>query len=758
MRRCAKPRSNEKVRVTEKSKLFGAFTCVIWLICLPCIVRAPELLGFLKSDPALLYASLSSHLHPGPFSGYPPLPTADPNIGFTSQALGYRAAADVLSGVFPWWNHYEGVGAPLAGEMQAAALFPLAWLLVLPGGQLYMHICLQIIAGLSTFALLRKLGCTPLAACAAGIVFQFNGTYAWLANAVINPIAFLPVALLGIETIRERIEAGRRGGAAWLTVGLALSLYAGFPEVAYLDGLLILMWTLVRTFTLARELRVRFLFRVALGGTAALAIAAPILVAFADYLPWANVGGHGADGFAAVSLDPAFLLAVLVPYAFDRIFLVPDFNSFWGSVGGYAGCMLLIVALCGIGGRAMRGLRIALALWIAVAVGISYGMPGANIILHLVPGLKSAAYYRYLPPSWEFALAVLAGFGLTEIERGINGKRALAAAAVVIAAGGGLALLTHARHFPLHGTPLVGNLIYIAIAVAVVVACTLLPISARSKACGVACVMAFEAVLYFVVPTLSHPSRGQLELGGVRYLQSHIGFQRFVTLGPLGPNYGSYFGLASINHNDLPIPREWTDYVGRHLDGNAPPILFTGVSRADPNGPSAADNLVSNVDAYRKIGVEYVLVPSGALDQKPFASFAQYVESHRAAGVRQVYGDAAMQIFALSDSAPYFSAPGCALHARTRDALDADCAQAVPLTRLEMYMPGWTATVNGNPMPVRRVGEIFQAIDLPAGRSAVAFRFIPPHMTWAAALLVLGLLLFGFDLKVGRAGKGSAAT
>jgi uncharacterized membrane protein YfhO len=66
--------------------------------------------------------------------------------------------------------------------------------------------------------------------------------------------------------------------------------------------------------------------------------------------------------------------------------------------------------------------------------------------------------------------------------------------------------------------------------------------------------------------------------------------------------------------------------------------------------------------------------------------------------------------------------------------------------------------VNGNPMPVRRVGEIFQAIDLPAGRSAVAFRFIPPHMTWAAALLVLGLLLFGFDLKVGRAGKGSAAT
>ena len=99
MRRCAKPRSNEKVRVTEKSKLFGAFTCVIWLICLPCIVRAPELLGFLKSDPALLYASLSSHLHPGPFSGYPPLPTADPNIGFTSQALGYRAAADVLSGV-----------------------------------------------------------------------------------------------------------------------------------------------------------------------------------------------------------------------------------------------------------------------------------------------------------------------------------------------------------------------------------------------------------------------------------------------------------------------------------------------------------------------------------------------------------------------------------------------------------------------------------------------------------------------------------
>jgi hypothetical protein len=122
-------------------------TAIILLCLAPLIVKSPLLFGLLNCDPTLLYAGLQHGLHPGPLGGYPPYPTIDPNIAFTSHALGRRVILDILQGQWPWWNYYEGVGAPLAGEMQSAALFPLTWLLYFKNGQLYMHLALQMIAG-----------------------------------------------------------------------------------------------------------------------------------------------------------------------------------------------------------------------------------------------------------------------------------------------------------------------------------------------------------------------------------------------------------------------------------------------------------------------------------------------------------------------------------------------------------------------------------------------------------------------------------
>src|SRR5262249_10332724 len=43
--------------------------------------------------------------------------TIDPNDGFISQALGHRAALDVLHLRMPWWDSDEATGAPLAAGM-----------------------------------------------------------------------------------------------------------------------------------------------------------------------------------------------------------------------------------------------------------------------------------------------------------------------------------------------------------------------------------------------------------------------------------------------------------------------------------------------------------------------------------------------------------------------------------------------------------------------------------------------------------------
>src|SRR5262249_49786057 len=121
------------------------------------------------------------------------LPTIDPNNGFVSQALGHRAALDLLHFHLPWWTPYEGTGAPLAGEMQSAALFPPPLLTAISNGQLYEHMLLEFIAGAATYLVLRRLSVARLACLAAAIAFALNGTFAWFTHAPVNPVAFLPL-------------------------------------------------------------------------------------------------------------------------------------------------------------------------------------------------------------------------------------------------------------------------------------------------------------------------------------------------------------------------------------------------------------------------------------------------------------------------------------------------------------------------------------------------------------------------------------
>ena len=132
---------------------------VTLLIVQPIIVKAVLLLGILKSDPRVTMSGLGSAV----FTGLGGTPTIDPNIAFTSHAIGSLAARSVVAGESLWWNPYEGVGAPLAGEMQSAALFPLTWLMALPNGQLIEHLVFQIVAGCATSSCCANCGFARIA-------------------------------------------------------------------------------------------------------------------------------------------------------------------------------------------------------------------------------------------------------------------------------------------------------------------------------------------------------------------------------------------------------------------------------------------------------------------------------------------------------------------------------------------------------------------------------------------------------------------
>lgn len=731
----------------RRGDLLGVGVVVVAVVT----VNLPYLLHIVHFDPALLYSGLGVQLHSWLVPGTPQI---EPNLGITAQALGHRSALDLLAGKVPWWNPYEGVGSPLAGEMQAASFFPPVLLLVFLDGQLPFHMLLELVGGISTFALLRKLQVRPALAAGAGTAFALCGTFAWLRNAAENPVAFLPLALCGVELARERASTGRRGG--WVVIGLAVALMAvsGFPETAYLEGLFVVLWALARLPTVSGRRRARFVGILACGGITGLALAAPVLVAFADYLRSGYIAGHGG-AIATMSLPGASSATLGFPWMFGPVFANASsspagatLRQMWGSIGGYLTPLVVVLALGGLLATSRhRFLRLLLGLWCVVCLGRTFGVPVLDAVANAIPGGRSIAIYRYAPPTWELAGVVLAALFLEELASGRVGiRRACIAFGVGAGALGAAALAGWSVAHQLLQAPderafLIGSL---GTGVVVLGACLVVftlsvrhPRSRAPAASVLAALMVVEAVAFFGTTTLSAPRRGHLDLAPVHYLQAHLGTQRFYTLGPLQPDYGSYFALAELDTNDLPVPEAWYRFVPRQLDPNSTADVFDGEYEVAPTGLSPAAALVRNLGAYEALGVRYVLAPAGMDLPKPMVAVSLSPTTW---------------IYRLPKAAPLLSAPNgrCTVHfTGSYERFAVRCRSASRVIYQEMWMPGWSATVDGKATVVRRSGPLFQAIGVPAGASTVRFVFRPPYLDQAVLAAALGALTLVAGLVLG---------
>ncbi len=835
------------------------------LVLLPLLIQIPALAGWLNPNPMPLLSGLGIIPHPPLIAGFPGW--LDPNVGTNNQALGPLIATDWMQGVVPWWNPYSGVGMPLAAQMHPAALFlPFVLLLRFAAGVLLLKIVLQAIAGVATWALLRELDASALAAFAGGVVFEFNGTFAWLAHAPIFPIAFLPLLLLGVE------HARRRGGVALTALSLGAMLVAGFPETAYIQGLLAAAWAGLRLVRAAPRSRLGFAIRVGCGGVAGLLLAAPVLWAFIHLLMHGDAGAHSAH-IGHPAIPPVGLGMLLFPYLYGSLFGqsvdVPGLWTLWAGAGGYLSLPLLAIAVAGCVGKRERPIRLLLAGWMLVCLARSFGVPVLTEAVDSLPLLGLSWFFRYAPPSWALSAAILAALAMDDLCRsGHTSVRALLAAiglATCAAVGALLAsrpllsalLLTHAAT----------ERGWIAFSLGWgVVALTGLALAAwRGRIRMVAAVMAVNALTLFAVPLLSGLHGARVDRAPIDFLRARLALQRFYTLGPLQPNYGALFRIASINHNSLPVPRNWVRYIRDRLDRHAAllPAVFTGSEpRGSASAPDQSAELRAHRAAYEALGVRYVLFPPGrdpfgfnmatetseigniprplhageamsgtlpgalvtggtitratvmigtytghangrlgvtlctaavcasgtadlahAADNAPLAvdlapplvmTAGQSIRwqithldgnspvavwlwparhnPHQlvprlalhvplVGGIRRVFTDNLVAIDELPNPAPYFEASGCTLRTIGRTRVRANCPTPARLIRRELFFPGWRARVNGKHVPISQFGDLFQTIDLPAGRSDVRFAFAPPGILWAWIAASLGATL-----------------
>jgi len=68
----------------------------------------------------------------------------------------------------------------------------------------------------------------------------------------------------------------------------------------------------------------------------------------------------------------------------------------------------------------------------------------------------------------------------------------------------------------------------------------------------------------------------------------------------------------------------------------------------------------------------------------------------------------------------------------------------------DFYFPGWTAVVNGRPVPILRTNYVQRGILLPAGQNFVRFAFRPSSLYAGIGISVFGMLIASTVALVGR--------
>jgi hypothetical protein len=687
------------------------------------------LVGLLPRNPVNYRVGLSAEQKVIIFDGQH---TIDPNDGFTSQALGRQAADQWIDLKMPLWNEYEGIGFPLAAGMQSAALFPLVVFNFFEKGFLYIQLILQLVAGIATYLFIKRLKINNIIAISGGVAYALCGTMAWLHNAAFNPVAFLPLLMLGVEQVYMSALSKKPFYKGWVTLALsiALSIYSGFPETVLIYSVLPLGWALIRFYDLHKRLRVDFVKKILIGGTVGLLLAAPIILLFLNYVTNAYTGEHGGS-LASFSFDIYALPALIMPYIYGPIFgnlTNQSTISFWSNIGGYLQLSVFVLAIFSFFNKSInKKITIFFGLVCLIFLLRMYGFPFVTEIINLIPGFSLVAFYRYAFPGLIFSMIVLAALGIGGLARAGKQKVLLilsvfyflVAILIVIASKISLAY-TGSDIKKLY-------LLSILLVFFVILIISFSKLLNKQRAILLlSLLIIFESFVLYVIPQLS-ARRNTLELGSIQFLKSNLGDKRFYSLGPIEPNYGSYFNIASINNNDLPVPKNWANYIENNLNSKTDPILFTGNFSYDSNPLTPLGEFIKNIENYKELATKYLVV------NKSMPNKSLLEEN----GLTLRYSDSVVDIYEIPGPKSYYEVTegNCTLNVISKVKVTANCDNDSVLLRRELYMEGWKA----NSVSVKPGGDddIFQVINLNKGNQIIEYNYEPPYIRFSVVLFAI---------------------
>ncbi|HEY2386752.1 MAG TPA: hypothetical protein VGK30_07300, partial [Candidatus Binatia bacterium] len=329
----------------------------------------------------------------------------------------YLAAAGWAAGEPPLWTPAEGLGAPLAANLNSGAGNPLQLPLVLwPSARAADLFALAriLVLALGTAAFLAELGLTPVAALAGAAIAGY-GSYAlaWIVHHPLSAELYAPLMLAGVER-------GRRGAAGgWLVVALACagSCLGGKLQATLLCVALLSVYGAVRAPRGSGGAGRATLVAAAVAGALGLGLAAYLMLPAAELMRRASglaLGGRSA--LAGLTLPWPTLAAVAVPRAF-----IPPERAFADGLPLPPAVGLVATVLAVVGASASRsplhGLARLFACVAAIVLARNAGLFGHDWMTR-VPVVRGVFFLKYTFVA-AFALAVLAAIGVDAVARGL---------------------------------------------------------------------------------------------------------------------------------------------------------------------------------------------------------------------------------------------------------------------------------------------------------------------------------------------------
>lgn len=763
--------------------------------------RLPSLHSFLWLFPLLLFATA--------IFGGQALVWGTPSLQF----IPWRSLAwnQIQQGIWPFWNPYNGMGAPLLANYQLALYYPPSWPLYalqavggtpwLAWGHTLVLVAHLAWAGYGASRLVRQLGLGELARVIAGLAFSM-GAYLVARAGFFNMVwsaAWLPWIVLSVEQIAAETGLHRQlRPLGLMALFTGMQFLSGHAQITWYSLLFAGCWAVVAGWTRGGW---RGLFRTT--GLAVIAVLVGACIAAVQLIPTYELLQQSQRA-SAVDFDfamtysfwPWRILTMITPSFFGN----PAYGDYWGYASYwedavYLGLLPFLAAVSTFGllrrrhdqqaSDQLQNARIWL-LWFMAIFGFLFGLgnntPVFPFLYQNIPTFdmfQAPARYMLWP---VFSMSILAAIGVNHWKKptgqSLRQLRRLPLLIIAGLAGVGFA------YFAIPGIK--ASFIYSLLIVGILglIICGLRLWQPREDSNNGKARWSFMVVVFvgvdllvagwgqnpttsmsFYAETKDEENAESVSMGRLfldeqsEYELKFDRFLRFEDYRPLEnwanmrdlnlPNLNILNRIPSTNNFDPLRPVRYNEWMD-----------YLATLSPENREPWLIRMGVDQVEQVTPAGGQsVVMTPVKGSQRLKFYPCAIRASDEKAAWeiTRSIIEQNLDQIVVENNS--LFS-PECNLKYNDKISILSEQATRIEIAvnntsdgwlyMADTWYPGWQASVDGAVVEITRANYVFRAVPIRAGRHTIIFEYHPKWLLPAMLVTSLGVFVMGILLLFGQ--------